>query len=304
MVLGILAFVACLGPLAGIPAIICGHVACAGTRRIPNLQGRGMAIAGLIMGYFVLVLTALGGWFFWYFAEKVGEAEALAETQRIESLERVEPSDAECLVILPDGHNPKEPIPVAIWLHGYGSSPSELSFFEEDYQQRADELKIAFVGISGTARIEDGGYEWTEDFAIDHEYVDEVLSENAGKVVPDWPRVALFGFSQGAKVAGDLALNFPDRYAGAILLSPGGHREEPAEPESPSPDHANQRYICIVGAGEAFGNRQLTREYKNAAEELGASVLHKEYPGMDDHTTPPDYEEKLSEWLGSILGIR
>ncbi len=51
LVLGILGLV-CVGPLAAIPAVICGHKA---RTRIRNsqgaLQGDGMALAGLIMGY-------------------------------------------------------------------------------------------------------------------------------------------------------------------------------------------------------------------------------------------------------------
>lgn len=47
-----------LGPLTGIPAIITGHMALGGIKRSGDeSQGRGMAIAGLVLGY---VFTALG----------------------------------------------------------------------------------------------------------------------------------------------------------------------------------------------------------------------------------------------------
>ncbi len=63
LVLGILGLV-CLGPLTGIPAIICGHIALNRTRREPQQYGgRGMAIAGLVLGYvslvFILILPAM-----------------------------------------------------------------------------------------------------------------------------------------------------------------------------------------------------------------------------------------------------
>jgi hypothetical protein len=41
----------CLGILAGIPAIVCGHLALSNMNRNPYLHGRGSASAGLIMGY-------------------------------------------------------------------------------------------------------------------------------------------------------------------------------------------------------------------------------------------------------------
>ena len=55
-VLGLLSLV-CIGPLAGIPAIICGHVARGRARRLPGLYGGGgFALAGLIMGYVSLLI--------------------------------------------------------------------------------------------------------------------------------------------------------------------------------------------------------------------------------------------------------
>jgi hypothetical protein len=53
LVLGCLQFF--LWVLSGIPAIICGHIALSQIRRTGQ-EGRGMAIAGLIIGYLGLVL--------------------------------------------------------------------------------------------------------------------------------------------------------------------------------------------------------------------------------------------------------
>ena len=58
-VLGILSMV-CFGFLAGIPAIICGHIARSRVRRSPaQYTGAGFALAGLIMGYFSIIVTFL-----------------------------------------------------------------------------------------------------------------------------------------------------------------------------------------------------------------------------------------------------
>ena len=57
LVLGLLSLT-CFGFLAGIPAIICGHMARARARRSPGQYGgAGFALAGLITGYFGLVAT-------------------------------------------------------------------------------------------------------------------------------------------------------------------------------------------------------------------------------------------------------
>ena len=58
-VLSLLSFV-CLGPLTGIPAIICGHVAHSNIKRSRgSLTGDGLAVAGLVIGY-----IASAGWIF------------------------------------------------------------------------------------------------------------------------------------------------------------------------------------------------------------------------------------------------
>ena len=58
LVLGLLS-IFCLGMLAGIPAIVCGHNAISNINKNPFLRGRGSAIAGLILGYL--------GTIFWLF---------------------------------------------------------------------------------------------------------------------------------------------------------------------------------------------------------------------------------------------
>jgi len=64
LILGILAIISC-GPISGIPAIICGHMARSKIKMEPDtLTGDGMALAGLIMGYFsivVVILLAIAG---------------------------------------------------------------------------------------------------------------------------------------------------------------------------------------------------------------------------------------------------
>jgi hypothetical protein len=53
LILGICGIVLCLGPLAGIPGVICGHMAHSRIKRSGGIMGgSGQATAGLIMGYF------------------------------------------------------------------------------------------------------------------------------------------------------------------------------------------------------------------------------------------------------------
>ena len=69
LVLGIVSLLICLGPLTGIPAIICGHIARRRSRQSPaEYGGPGMALAGLVLGYasvaLALVVAAILSWVF------------------------------------------------------------------------------------------------------------------------------------------------------------------------------------------------------------------------------------------------
>ena len=46
--------------IGSILAVIFGHVALSQTKRDPNLRGRGMAIAGLVLGYVGIALLIIG----------------------------------------------------------------------------------------------------------------------------------------------------------------------------------------------------------------------------------------------------
>jgi hypothetical protein len=58
LVLGILSWL-CFSIIAGIPAIICGHISLGRIKRDALLQGKGMAIAGLVLGYVSLIVVPL-----------------------------------------------------------------------------------------------------------------------------------------------------------------------------------------------------------------------------------------------------
>ena len=62
MILGIASIVMCLGPLAGIPAVIMGHMANSDIRKSGGLVGgSGMVIAGLVTGYFSIFMIVVWG---------------------------------------------------------------------------------------------------------------------------------------------------------------------------------------------------------------------------------------------------
>jgi len=57
-VLGVLSLLCC-GFILGIPAVICGHLALSKFQKEPQLQGKGLATAGLIIGYVAIAFWVI-----------------------------------------------------------------------------------------------------------------------------------------------------------------------------------------------------------------------------------------------------
>src|SRR4051794_27332362 len=142
------------------------------------------------------------------------------------------------------------PFPVALWLHGYrGYSPD--GYFPGEttvaMQKHADTLGAVIIGFPATTDLGDGTQQWSEEPVADHAYIQSKLKEIGKSVKLDLSKIALFGFSQGALVAADLATLYPESYLGAVLMSPGGMGGAKAAIVR-KPEHAKQMYFCFCGA--------------------------------------------------------
>jgi len=127
---------------------------------------------------------------------------------------------SETSLVAPQNVAPGTPIPVFIGLHGFGSSAHEF-VSPERYQALADQMGAAVLGVSGTNCRGKHSFVWSEDATKDLARVDAALREVAGQLTPAQGQIVLFGFSQGGMVSAELAARDPQRFAGAILLSPG-----------------------------------------------------------------------------------
>ena len=88
------------------------------------------------------------------------------------------------LVLLPKSWDHKAKLSVAIWLHGYGADPSTLSK-DAHYQETADALGIAIVGIPATHQLGANSYEWREEPDADLAQVNRGLQEAHQKILTD-----------------------------------------------------------------------------------------------------------------------
>lgn len=200
--------------------------------------------------------------------------------------------------------NSPGPFPVVLWLHGYRGYTAEGYFPGEiaaAMQKHSDSLGAAIIGFPATTDLGDNTQQWSEEPVADNAYIQWRLKEIAVTAKLDLTKVALFGFSQGAMVAVDLATIYPESYMGAIAMSPGG-MGRPKAANTRKPQHEKQVYFCFCGADEQPSNVNLTKAYaKHLETVLGAKVSLKLYPGISKHTRPPDFMQKFPEWMAAIL---
>jgi len=204
------------------------------------------------------------------------------------------------VTLLPKSWDHRSPLPVAIWLHGYGANPSRL-ITDAFYQEAADKLLIAVVGVPATREVGKDSFIWSDLPEFDLAQVEKSLAESHRVTGATFTRKALFGFSQGAVVAAELAARYPDEFDGAIVLSPGAD-VFPLEFDATKAS-SDQHYFISVGAQEAAGNTSLARRYRDLLVKLGAKVVYFEVPGMKKHDRPPGCPEKFASWNAIILRL-
>jgi len=156
-----LVLVLALGPVGCIPAIICGHLALRRISKEPTLQGRGLALAGLIIGYIVLgpsiVLSSLLFSNYTYYTESRIKPLLPSETVEVTELRRFPLDDTEGLItqsgisidkqISSDGNgslriDATEPITI----HLYETSDIEIEPGWLIYQARLRSANVVGVG--------------------------------------------------------------------------------------------------------------------------------------------------------------
>lgn len=209
------------------------------------------------------------------------------------------PLDAHVIAVpkaVPSG----QALPAVAALHGLGSDPE--NFAGAWFQPAADSLSIALVSVSATTPRGPHSFVWTEDVERDRARVEKALSALEEKTKIAAGKLVLIGFSQGAQMAAEIAARYPERYAGAIVMSPGSRDDlRDLRDVPPGVKLGGRRFVVVVNAGEHPGT--VTRAAKDAERlrALGAEVIHKAYPDVTGHTLPPDFERAFPQWVRFIL---
>ncbi|MCE9572893.1 MAG: hypothetical protein K8W52_07030 [Deltaproteobacteria bacterium] len=202
-------------------------------------------------------------------------------------------------VAVPRGYRAGTPIPLLIALHGLGDGAAQF-FAAMEGQGAADVFGVAIVSVSGTIARGPHHFAWAEDPERDLARIDRALAKLRDRVAIAEGKTALLGFSQGAQLAVELAARHPERFAGAIGMSPGTLTERTLDGLAAG-SLAKRHFVMLVGAGEYPGNVTLAADDAAKLRAAGAEVYHRAHPDQKQHSFPPDFYDAFGTWLGFVI---
>jgi phospholipase/carboxylesterase len=200
-------------------------------------------------------------------------------------------------LFLPQAYEPRYPYPLLVFLHGRGADEHQWLNALPDLSRR----NYVGLGLRGPRPVHLGPSGQTESFgwgrhrpgdAEVEDYVLGAIRETMRASHVHSERIYLAGFCEGAAVALQLALTFPDKFAGAIALN-GWLPEGPFSNDLA----AIRRMNFFLGHGLA-NERVPLRRAKEAADFLyaaGAKVALEPYES--GHDLAGDMLRDVNRWL-------
>lgn len=201
------------------------------------------------------------------------------------------------VLVLPKDYKKMDAIPAVVWMHGFGSKPEDL--VNESVQKWADTLHVALIGVSATQPRGPHSFVWAEEGERNIKRLQTAMAEVSDRVTIEKGKVILMGFSQGAQVGLEIAVQSPEEFAGAIVLSPGATLN--LDKIKPAALVAKRGFVVSCGAQEHPGNVQLATQDANWLRKAQAKLIFKPYPGVTSHSFPADFDARFPEWVEFIL---
>lgn len=198
------------------------------------------------------------------------------------------------IILAPRDHDPQNPAPAIVALHGAGARPESIIIQWRDLAAEHGAILIApraLQSVEGTL-----GGDWGE--ADEAELiVNEALEFAQKRFKIDENRIVLTGFSEGGQVAATLGTRNPAKYRGVIPIG-GSYLPALDHPERAA-GARRPRFCFLVGALDraVAENRQAAEDF----EQAGYDVKLEIYPDVG-HEFPKSRAQELRDALSYVLG--
>jgi predicted peptidase len=154
---------------------------------------------------------------------------------------------------VPNGDPPAGGWPTIVYLHPYGKA---ATIIPEDRLLFA-EAGVAYIEINGTQMLAEGSFRWSNYSSTSTQNAIQRTLENlAPKLKLNLQQVYLTARGQGALHAANLMANYPQFYAGAMLIAPKGRL--------PAAKHSlaeNKRIMIAYYDRQNFNDRALALNF-------------------------------------------
>jgi predicted esterase len=205
------------------------------------------------------------------------------------------------VLIVPDGYDRRTELTVVVWLHGMGGSPADR---KSVFQSLANNHQIGFVGVSGTIPTGKTKFAWADVAEEDYDRVRLALAEAREQIRWREGTAVALGFSQGAMVGLEVAVRYPEAFAGAISVSAGTGSPVQLDAVSGKAALPRQGFVIVCGAKENQWSVERSKVLERWLKTGNANVLKPAYPNHAAHAFPADFGERLPEWLAFIERAR
>lgn len=185
-------------------------------------------------------------------------------------------------LLVPEGYDPSNPVPLAVMLHGAGGSASQAVGLLRETANATGVIVLAPDSRLQTWDMLVGG--WGPDVA----FIDRALEQVFSRYAIDSSRIAIGGFSDGASYALSLGLANGDLFSHILAFSPGF-----ATP--PSQQGQPVIYVSHGTKDAVLPINSCSRRFVPILTDAGYDVTYHEFDGP--HAVPPEIALEALTWL-------
>jgi phospholipase/carboxylesterase len=198
---------------------------------------------------------------------------------------------------LPTGYEPNYPYPLLVFLHNHGGSEEQILRLAPRLSRR----NYICIGLRGPHRLKprpDGrlAYSWGLPGGGDvmvEEYVFRAVEQTRRHYHVHSERIYLAGFCEGATLAYELGLQFPDKFAGVISLN--GCIPRRRGPLLRLPDVRQLRVLIGHGIANAIVPISMARQDHRLLYTAGLAVRMHTYAA--NHRIHRDMLRDIDRWI-------
>jgi pimeloyl-ACP methyl ester carboxylesterase len=201
------------------------------------------------------------------------------------------------MIFLPKGFDRSKPTPVIVNLYFLDHRPDQ--FCGRPAQELANSVGVPIICVSDARPIERYPGPWGEDPAAAAKRIEAVLGEVADRVTVVPEGVIALGFSTGAILALELACRHPERYAGAIAISPFG--VAPLDTVETEPKLRGRRFLLATDADPSDLDTRNIQECREQLDRAGVDVRHEKMDDQFGRKFTPAFDRKLAGWVAFVL---